>query len=358
MGTNPDTTAPDSRRDVGIAAIDEIFKLWQVDEVWSLREGRGFTWWGGDFRQRVWVDDGREDNGIFVYQLSAVTDFVRGVDAQAPAVAELLADLNRFASSYAITLDAVARRVGLCSSVVLHEQNAEWIVHYFSALSIIQPIDSQIRAGACAEMLAGTPDTSCHPSSGVRFTHDDMLNLIDAVYRPRGQEPSQWVSSGEFEQIPLMLSKYGFFSTGGKDGLSAELSFGNETALITADGDQPHPQLGNGVLLLLKLPVTLSASMAAWVATELNATDVNNFAGAHLMGAWCSTEVSRGRHIPVFASFVPNILFRPGLLLTLILSLGQKARWARTEIAPYVGADIGLPHPFNQNLLERRAWPQ
>ena len=350
MGTNRITTAPDRQPDVGVGAIDKIFKLWQVDEAWSLRERRGFTWWGGDFRQRVWVDDGRDDNGIFIYQLSAVTDFVCGVEPQAPAVAGLLADLNRFASSYAMMLDTVARRISLCSSVALHEQNAEWIVHYFSALSIIQPIDAQSRAEVCAEMLGGTPDTSCHPSSGVRVTHDDMLNLIDAVYRPQGREPSRWVTSGEFEQIPSMLMKYGFFSTGGKDGLSAELSFGNETALIAADGGQPHPQLGNGVLLLLKLPMTLSAPMAACVATDLNATDANNFAGSHLMGAWCSTEISRGRHIPVFASFVPNMLFRPGLLLALILSLGQKARWARTEIAPYIGADIGLPYPFNQNL--------
>jgi hypothetical protein len=187
------------------------------------------------------VDNGRDDNGIFVYLLSAVTDFVRGVDPQAPAVAGDLADLNRYASSYAITLDTGARRISLRSSVVLHEQNAEWIVHFFFALAIIQPIDAQIRARACAKMLGRTPDTSRHPSSGIRVTHDDMLNLIDAVYRPRGQEPSQWMSSGEFEQIPLMLSKCGFFSTGGKDGLSAELSFGNETALITADGDRLHP---------------------------------------------------------------------------------------------------------------------
>jgi hypothetical protein len=164
MGKNPDARPPNSRRDVGIVAIDKIFRLWQVDEAWSLRESRGFTWWGGDFRQRVWVDDGRDDDGIFIYQLSAATDFIRGVDPQAPAVAEHLAALNKFASSYAITLDTVARRVRLCSSVVLHEQNAEWIVHYFSALSIIQPIDAQIRAGVYAEMLAGAPDTSGHPS--------------------------------------------------------------------------------------------------------------------------------------------------------------------------------------------------
>jgi hypothetical protein len=200
----------------------------------------------------------------------------------------------------------------LCSSVALHEQNAEWIVHYFSALAMIQPIDAQSRAEVCAEMLGGTPDTSCHPSSGVRVAHDDMLNLIDAVYRPQGREPSRWVTSGEFEQIPSMLMKYGFFSTGGKDGLSAELSFGNETALITADVGQPHPQLGNGVLLLLKLPVTLSAPMAACVATELNATDANNFAGSHLMGAWCSTEISRASTSQCSPASYPTCFFGLG----------------------------------------------
>jgi hypothetical protein len=284
----------------------------------------------------VFVDAGRDDDGIFIYKLSAVTDLLRLVDPQAPALPERLAALNRFSSSYALTVDVAERRVRLCSSVVLHNQNADWIVRHFSALAIIQPIDAQIRARLWAEMLGGTPSESGHPGSGVRNEHDDMLNIIKDIYRPHGEKPSRWVTSNEFEQVSPLLVKGGSFSTGGRSGLSAEVSFGNDSALITANGDAPHPQLGNGLLLLLHLPLTLSPAIAARLAVELNSADAN--AAGHLLGAWCSAEM-RGGSIPVFASFIPNSLYRPGLLFNMILSLGVKARWARNEIAPYMEDD-------------------
>jgi hypothetical protein len=332
----------DGRTDVGTAAVDQIYKLWRVDEAWSLRDSRSFTWWGGDFRQRVQVDSGQEENGLLVYQLSAETDFICRVDSRAPDIAERLGLFNRFASSYAIVLDPPTGRVGLRSSVVLHEQNAKWIVPYFSTLAIIQPVDAQIKAAAFVEMLGGRIDSSSHPLSGVRAVHDDMLNIIQAVYRPKGAEPSRWLGAAEFEQFLSMTHQYGLFSTGDATGLSAELSFGDDTALITANADQRHPQLGHGLLLLLKLPVTFWKPGADHLAVELNTAEANTFAGSHLLGGWCSQEISGDRQLPVFAGFVPNAAYRPGLVPTLVMSLAQKARWARSQIAPYA-ADTGLP---------------
>jgi hypothetical protein len=236
-------------------------------------------------------------------------------------------------------------RVSLRSSVVLHEQNAEWIVPYFSSLAIIQPVDAQTKAEALVEMLGGRSDRSAHPLSGVRTIHDDMLNIIQALYRPKGQEPSRWLRSGELEQFLSIAQEYGLFSKGGPQGLAAELSWGNDTALIMADADQRHPQLGHGLLLLIKLPISLPKPAADHLAVELNATETNNFAGSHLLGGWCSQELSSHRQLPVFASFVPNGAYRPGLVPTLVMDLVQKTRWARSQIAPYA-ADTGLPYPL------------
>jgi hypothetical protein len=334
------------KSDVGIEAINKIYKLWQVDEAWSIREPRGFTWWGGNYRQRVSVDAERDDDGIRIYKLSAVTDFLHLVDPHAPALAERLAVLNRFSSSYALRLDMAERRVRLCSSVLLHEQNANWLVPHFAGLAIIQPIDAQIRAHQWAEILGGTPDESSHPASGVRTQSDDMLNIIKAIYRPQGEDPSRWIASNEFEQVTALLRNGDIFAMNGKTGLTAEVSFGDDSALIRASGDQPHPQLGNGVLLLLQLPVTLSETAAAQLAVELNLADAIGDAG-HLLGAWCSAE-ARGGSVPTFTGFIPNTLYRPGLLFNMILSLGVKARWARKEIAPYM-EDDGL-----ERVLRRR----
>jgi hypothetical protein len=329
---------PKREPDVGAAAVDQIYKMWQVDDAWAVREQRGFTWWGGNFRQRVYVDAGRDDDGIFIYKLSATTDFLRGIDPRSDGLAERLAAVNRLSSSYALTLDEAERRVRLCSSVLLHAQNASWIVQLFSMLAIIQPIDAQKRASLCADMLGGTPDDSGHPDSGVRNEHDDMLNVIDHLYRPQGQAPSRWVVSDEFEEVSALLNKGCFFSTGDRSGLTAEISFGDDSALITATGEAPHPHLGNGMLLLLKLPLTLSTAVAARLALELNSADYADVKAGNLLGAWCSEELCGGS-ILVFASFIPNIAYRPGVLFNRILTLGIKARWARNAIAPYMEDD-------------------
>ena len=276
---------------------------------------------------------------------SAETDLLSGVDSRAPVIAERLALSNRFASAYAVVLDGLMGRVSLRSSVVLHDQNAKWIAPYFSRLAIIQPVDAQTRAEAFVEMLGGRCDRSGHPLSGVRAIHDDMLNVIQALYRPRGEEPSRWLGSGEFEQFLTITHQYGLFSTGGAQGLAAELAWGKDTALITAAADERHPQLGHGLLLLLKLPVTLSKPAADHLAVELNSAEANTFAGSHLLGGWCSQALSGDKQLPVFASFVPNGAYWPGLVPTLVMSLAQKARWARSQIAPYA-ADIGLPYPL------------
>jgi hypothetical protein len=342
------------RRDVGIAAVERIFELWQVDETWSVREPRCFTWWAGDFRQRVYVDAGRLDRGHTIFRLSAVTDLLREVDTLKSGIAEGLAALNMFASSYAITLDQEQRSVSLCSSVVLHEGIAEWIVLHFAGLAILQVIDAQARAVVYASMIGGAPDSSHHPRAGTRSTHDQMLDLVRGVYCPMGQERSRWIEPGEFQHVAVQLQEAGLLVNGDEVGLCAEVVFGDrdDSALITVTSDEPHPQLGHGVLLRLNLPVSLSEQAAARLAVKLNAAEIG-LTFTHLLGAWCSTE-ARGAHVPVFVSFVPNTLYRPRLLFNLVTALAGKARWACEQIAPY-GDDSELDRAL---LTQHRAAKQ
>jgi hypothetical protein len=74
------------------------------------------------------------------------------------------------------------------------------------------------------------------------------------------------------------------------------------------------------------------------------------------LGGWCSQELSGDRHLLVFASFVPNGAYWPGLVPTLVMSLAQKAQWARSHFAPYA-ADIGLPYPLQGNTGHGRRPP-
>ena len=49
-------------KDVGLEALDRIFDMLQIDEEWSVRRQRGFTWWSYRLAQHIdatepWQDD-------------------------------------------------------------------------------------------------------------------------------------------------------------------------------------------------------------------------------------------------------------------------------------------------------------
>jgi hypothetical protein len=57
------------RTDVGLEAIHFLYSLLRIDDEWSVREPRGFTWWAGDYAQRVWAEPCVEDHGVWLSRL-------------------------------------------------------------------------------------------------------------------------------------------------------------------------------------------------------------------------------------------------------------------------------------------------
>jgi hypothetical protein len=273
------------RDDLGIRAVRQVFELWQVDAEWSVWDNDGFSWWGHDYRQRISVDAGTEDLDATVYRLSAVTDFFREVPTKNENYVRWLGVFNRFASTYGLVIDETLRTVKATTIVYLHADNAAWLVPLFSWFAIVQPIDAQIRGARLQEDLRFIADQSSHPSRGRRPVQDDMLNLIETHYRPAGESQSRWIGSAEFAEAQKVLTRGGVFANAGTTGLSAEVAFDRDTALITARTDTPHPQLGHGLFLMLQLPKTSrEAAVAAFVAV-LNQAEAGLFARAHFIGS-------------------------------------------------------------------------
>jgi hypothetical protein len=161
-----------------------------------------------------------------------------------------------------------------------------------------------------------------------------MLNIIEHSYAPLGQEVPAWANSVEFEEAAAFFNKSNSFSTADKAGLTAEFAWGeNQTSMMTSVLDQPHPQLGNGVLTLLHLPLSLESEASATLAGRLNQLEVNSVTRAHLLGAWCVEEVG-GSHTGVFVSFIPNAMYKPGLLPQILFTMGIRAGWAATVLEP------------------------
>ena len=58
---------------------------------------------------------------------------------------------------------------------------------------------------------------------------------------------------------------------------------------------------------------------------ELNHLEARGSSGSHLLGSWAIAQEQKAT--PYFTCFLPSVLFRPGLLLNMVLAMGVRARW-------------------------------
>ncbi len=59
--------------DLGLSAVEGVFREMQIDQEWSVRESRGFTWWGSWLRQRVWAGEAVRSRGETLWHVRART---------------------------------------------------------------------------------------------------------------------------------------------------------------------------------------------------------------------------------------------------------------------------------------------
>jgi hypothetical protein len=180
--------------------------------------------------------------------------------------------------------------------------------------------------------FGGLANMSAHPESGPRSVADEMLKTAELFYAPLGQDPSSWSESGEFEEVAEALNQGNCPATADREGLTAEFPFGtSDTSLLTIQSTERHPQLGHGLFLKLHLPQAYGRGNAPLTAAMLNTLETRNFTRTHLIGSWCAATMAPGVHVPTFAGFIPNALYRRGLLFNIVLSMGLRSRWAAAE---------------------------
>jgi hypothetical protein len=114
---------------------------------------------------------------------------------------------------------------------------------------------------------------------------------------------------------------------------------------------QPHPRLGNGLLAVLKLPFTTNADEANAVSNQLNFLEATTWTKMRmpLLGAWSTSPQSEdGSAGPTFSTFLPNLVYQPGIAENLVLWSLARARWVRETLWPDL---VDLPM---HEILRRR----
>lgn len=319
--------------DVGERATTGIFQTLGVDSEWSNPIRRGFEWWGHRLRQRVWSTPGYDDDGITIHRVFAVTDVLRNIDAPTTKVDSGLGTLGAWATGSALVFLPTERNIQLWCAGTVHEDVVDWMTQLLSSYAILQVIEGERHAVLLPKSVSGIADYSAHPKSGERPYPDDMLTIVDQLFRPKGGGPSPWRGSAEFTEIRDMLNHANCFSMGDENGLTAEFPFGGTTSMLRIVTDEHHSDLGSGVGLFLHVPMWGTYEEATGIAGALNRAEASRGAIGHLLGSWCCKTIG-DRSLPAFAFFLPAVLYRPNLLTNLTFSIVRRAQWVNALLNP------------------------
>lgn len=171
---------------LGQDILEYLFKALMIDDKWSLREPRGFTWWGHRLAQRVWMEPLAEYRDPPVVRVQAETALLRRVPDTMANRARLDA-LNKVASLNTYQFDPQTGRLALRCCAYVTTETEQWLKSFLSAAIAIQAADAHIKGQAeFAKLFDADVDISSHPSQGPRDAMDDMLNVIDVMFAPRG----------------------------------------------------------------------------------------------------------------------------------------------------------------------------
>jgi hypothetical protein len=305
-----------------------VYDAVRIDPEWSMWQDRSFTWWGYRQAQRVSSDAGLDDDGFVIYRLHAQADVLRELDVTEEVLGKVSA-LNRMCATSVLIADPDLGSLRYMASMWVHEDTLEWVSKVFQLVVAIQAAHATSQSELLADVIGGEPAFTAHPQSGQREKPDDILGLMEQYVVPIGQEPSRW-SGPEMSGVAELIRRgpYVVLASGDEDGLTSEFPLLDGTSLLQVATDQPHPSLGNGMLVRLSLPEHVTdADGGAW-ANEMNRREIVSLTRAHFLGGWVVAEGT-----PTFVTFYPNAFkLGPGDIQNLVVSASLRAKWVAESL--------------------------
>jgi hypothetical protein len=319
--------AGDRHADVASYVLDFVFKLMMIDNLWSIREPRAFTWWPHKLAQRVWAEPVRMDEGIALCKIQAETAVLKKVPPTKRTYG-LLAMLNTAATLNRYIYDATSMRITLRCCAYFHTENAGWQAKYFASAVAIQAAQAHAELPDCSELFGAAPDETRHPV-GVRTSPDDILNILE-VFKEKGQEPSAFI--GEESARIERMSPCPFVMANSNDtGATVEFTFPGcipATTMLRIRSDAKHPKLGSGAFLLLRIPDMPGVVQDFALANRLNTFEMQDWSRSRCFGAWCK-DVDNANPLKgvAYVCFVPSLAKMNGLLENEVFQMAARTGW-------------------------------
>lgn len=275
--------------DLGLETVESIHTGMLVDEPWTMREGRGFTWWASWIRQRVWSEEPTRDGATTLWHVRARTPLFAGF-ADDDAAYEEVASLNALLPFSSFVFDPADGTISARCGAFIHPEVAPWLGRWLLGAAGHQ-ISLAVLAAESESAAGNARDERPHPVVGPRRDPDDMLNVLLAP-------PPSWatpIRDGRLELLSAELRA---------EGLETRVDRANHALSVRV----PNPDIdaiwgmrteeerfglaGVGLRLLLREPV--GSRRGRWIANALNAAESADRQGdgregevrPHALGTW------------------------------------------------------------------------
>ena len=133
--------------------------------------------------------------------------------------------------------------------------------------------------------------------------------------------------------------------------MTLETPFGADSALINFKTDQQHPQLGNGLLVTTQIRSSQSFKDVCVEAAGLNFLESRIWTDFPQLGRWHPQETSNKEANWAHSCFIPNALFRPGLVENFAYWAIARIQWVRRTRFPEL-KDLTMAEILNKRFSE------
>ncbi len=331
---------------VGLAALEKVYKDLQIDDQWSEIQDNEFSWIAYRLSQSVKISEPREDNGVILYQVTAETLVVENIQAPDSKVLWLLAEVNRnaFGSCYIFYPDE--KKIYANTFCWVHKETLDWRIQEFGLYVIGQLTFAEMEADFLASKLSADIAERVHKISGKREYRDDMLNLVGSLIFEHGQQPSRFANAFEMQTIEDIAHQSPYAATLGasEEGIALETSFGDYTSFSALSPVKRHRLLGNGLIYKTMLPTNISFDEGSRISNMLNRKYRDENPENQHFGAWCVDKSSDESWVVSYNGFLPNLIHRNGMSMDTSYVCINTARW----VDYVMHSDISTPNAWEK----------